>query len=267
MRSSTNPDGQILWERGRAVAVGLIDRPARRNALNAELCLELRTLLEGNRDLRCVVLGGTGDRSFCAGADLVRRAHDSSKSVTTGGPDEFRISFDSLLDAIEEFPAPVIAAVNGHALGAGMQLAVACDLRVASPNAAFGIPAGKLGIVISPRNVQRLVHAVGYPLAKDLLFTARSLSLDEAASVGLVQRKAIDALEAAQELAEEIAELAPLSARAHKVIISRIAEAAGLSEGDQSRLHALEKAAFASKDYREGLAAFASKRSPVFRGQ
>src|SRR5262245_49061431 len=117
-------DGAIQWDRDEFVGTALIDRPARRNALSAPLCDELRDILEANRDLRAVVVGGMGDRAFCSGADLARRAEDTG-GLSHGGGDTFRPAFNQLLREIVEFPAPVIAAVNGAALGAGMQLAVA----------------------------------------------------------------------------------------------------------------------------------------------
>src|SRR5262245_56314709 len=118
-------DGAILWDRAGAVGTALIDRPARRNALSAELCDDLRGLLASNRDLRAVVIGGTGDRAFCSGADLAQRTDDVG-GISRGGGDTFRPAFDLLLRELVDFPAPVIAAINGAALGAGMQLAVAC---------------------------------------------------------------------------------------------------------------------------------------------
>jgi len=260
-----SPDGQIVWERSGHTGVALIDRPARRNALSAALCDDLRGHLERHRDLRAVVIGGAGDKAFCAGADLARRAEDTG-GLTHGGGDSFRPAFERLLDEIVEFPAPVIAAVNGHALGAGMQLAVACDLRVVAPNATFGIPAGKLGVAISAINVQRLVQAVGQPTARDVLLAARVLSADEAREAGLVQRTADDAVAAASELAGELAGLAPLSARAHKAMLGRVATAGALSESDRAELAELEIAAFASDDLQEGLAAFSEKRPPNFVG-
>ncbi len=261
-----SPDGTILWERSDLIATALIDRPARRNALSAALCDELRVHLAENRDLRAVVISGAGDKAFCAGADLARRAEDTG-GLTHGGGDTFRPAFEALLDEIVEFPAPVIAAVNGHALGAGMQLAVACDLRVVAPSATFGIPAGRLGVAISAINVQRLVQAVGQPMARDILFTARSLSAVEAAAVGLVQRAADDALGAAVALASEVAALAPVSARAHKVMLTRVATSGSLSEADRAELSGLEAEAFESTDLQEGLAAFSEKRPANFSGR
>jgi enoyl-CoA hydratase len=263
-----SPDGQIVWERSGPLAVALIDRPARRNALSAPLCDELRRRLEANRDLRVVVIGGAGDKAFCSGADLARRADDTGGGgLTHGGGDTFRPAFEALLEEVVTFPAPVIAAVNGHALGAGMQLAVACDLRVVATNATFGIPAGRLGVAISAINVQRLVQAVGQPMARDVLLAARVLSADEAQAVGLVQRTAVNALEAARELAAELVGLAPLSARAHKAALERISRNGALSDRDRNELAELEHQAFESDDLQEGLAAFNEKRSPKFAGR
>lgn len=261
-----SPEGVIRWERHDAFGVALIDRPRQRNALTAHLCDELRDVLGKNRDLRAVVVGGTGDRAFCSGADLVRRAADTG-GLSHGGDDTFRPSFEALLDEIVNFPAPVIAAVNGAALGAGMQLAVACDLRVVSPHAVFGIPAARLGVVISAMNVQRLVQVVGQAAARDLLLTARVLTFDEAASVGLVQRAGEDAVAAATALAAEIAALAPLSIKSHKVMLNRVADAAALPELERQELAALEAQAFQSIDLQEGLAAFSEKRPARFVGE
>lgn len=260
-----SPDGEIRWDRSGFVAVARIDRPARRNALSAPLCDDLRSRLEANRDLRAVVIAGAGDKAFCSGADLARRAADTG-GLTHGGGDSFRPAFEALLDEIVTFPAPVIAAVNGHALGAGMQLAVACDLRVVAPSATFGIPAGRLGVAISAINVQRLVQAVGQPIARDVLLTARVLSASEADAAGLVQRMADDAVVAARELADQVAALAPLSARAHKAMLERVARVGSLAASDREALAELELAAFASVDLQEGLAAFSEKRTPTFEG-
>ena len=184
----------IRWEVRDRVGVATIDRPETRNALNAELCLQLLGHLESVPDLRAVVVTGAGDKAFCAGADLAVRAADTAEP---GGADTFRPAFDRLLDAIVDYSAPVLAAVNGPAIGAGMQLAVACDLRVAVFNATFSIPAARLGVFLSPRNVARLAALVGQGAARDLLLAARTLDADEAAAVGLVQRRVPDALSSA----------------------------------------------------------------------
>jgi enoyl-CoA hydratase len=252
----------IRWEVRDLVGIATIDRPERRNALNAELCTQLLERLDADTELRAVVITGAGDKAFCAGADLVVRTEDASEP---GGGDTFRPAFDRLLDAIVDYPAPVLAAVNGPAIGAGMQLAVACDLRVAVFGATFSIPAARLGVFLSPANVQRLAALVGLGAARDLLLTARTLDADEAAAVGLVQRPVPDALEGALELAAEIAALAPLTVQGHKRALNLVAADVDAKALDEMR--ALEARAFASDDLREGLAAFGEKRSPRFEGR
>jgi enoyl-CoA hydratase/carnithine racemase len=256
----------IRWERDGTIGVAVIDRPERRNALSAELCDELREHLEQNTDLRAVVVGGSGSKAFCAGADLGRRATDVG-GLEHGGGDSFRPAFESLLDVIVGSHAPVIAAVNGAALGAGMQLAVACDLRVVAPHATFGIPAARLGVLLSEANIGRLATLVGQAAARDLLFTARVLDVDGARAVGLVQRIADDALMAARGLANDIAALAPLTIAGHKRALNLVAEARSLSLEMRTEIKQLETDAFASTDLQEGLTAFAEKRSPHFEGR
>jgi enoyl-CoA hydratase len=269
----------IHWERDGDVGVAVIDRPERRNALNAEPCDELRAHLGAAPGLRAVVVGGAGDKAFCSGADLGRRAADLDGGTGTGVPgtqaggiehgggDTFRPAFEAMLDAIVAYPAPVVAAVNGPALGAGMQLAVACDLRVVAPDATFGIPAARLGVLVSSANVARLAALVGPGAARDVLLTARVLTVDEAEPLGLVQRRADDALGAARALAAELAAFAPLSASGHKRALNLVAAAVALSPDATAELTRLEGAAFESDDLKEGLAAFAEKRPPRFEGR
>jgi len=256
----------IRWERRGAIGVAVIDRPEQRNALDASLCDDLRACVRDATDLRAVVIGGSGDKAFCAGADLGRRAADAAGGLEHGGGDTFRPAFEALLDAIVGHFAPVIAAVNGAALGAGMQLAVACDLRVVAPNATFGIPAARLGVMLSAANIARLAMLVGQATARDLLLSARTLTIDEADRVGLVQRRADDALEASCALGEEIAALAPLSVSAHKRALNLVAAAMTPGEDARDEMTQLEVQTFASDDLREGLSAFAERRRPTFEG-
>jgi enoyl-CoA hydratase/carnithine racemase len=252
----------LRWEVRELVAIATIDRPERRNALNAELCSQLLEHLEAERDLRAVVITGAGDQAFSAGADLVVRAEDASEP---GGGDTFRPAFDDLLQAIVYYPAPVLAAVNGAAIGAGLQLAVACDVRVAANHATFSIPAARLGVFLSPANVHRLAALVGQGAARDLLLTARTFDVDDAIHVGLVQRYADDALAASLELASEIAELAPLTVQGHKRALNIVL--GGVDAVGEEEMRALEARAFASRDLQEGLAAFTEKRAPRFEGR
>jgi len=256
----------IAWEISDAVGVGIIDRPEQRNALNAELCVELLGHLESSPRLRAVVIAGSGERAFCAGADLGRRAADVG-GLSHGGGDTFRPAFERLLDAIVAYPAPVIAAVNGAALGAGLQLAVACDLRVVAQHATFGVPAARLGVLLSATNIGRLVAVVGHAMARDLLLTARVLSVDEAESVGLVQRRGDDALDAARSLGAELTTLAPLSLEGHKRALNLVDVTTDLTPSARAEIGDLEAKAFESADLQEGLAAFAEKRPARFMGR
>jgi enoyl-CoA hydratase/carnithine racemase len=244
------------------VGVATIDRTERRNALDAQHCDDLRAALEAHRDLLAVVVTGAGS-AFCAGADLGVRFADGGGR----GADTFRPAFERLLDAIVEFPAPVIAAIHGPAIGAGMQLAVACDIRVAGPDARLAIPGGRLGILLSPTNIARLATLVGQGAARDFLLAGRSVDAREAAVVGLVQRLADDPVAAAGDLAREIASLAPLTVRGHKRALNLVAAAAALGPAARAEIDALEAGAFASHDLEEGMAAFAEKRPPRFEGR
>ena len=254
----------IRFEVRGLVGLATIDRPDRRNALNGDLCSELRAQLSSRSELRAVVITGAGT-AFCAGADLVTR-FAPTESRSDGPVDTFRPAFEELLDAIVEYPAPVIAAVNGPAMGAGMQLAVACDLRVAGPTARFAIPVGKLGVHLSPRNIWRLASLTGQGTARDFLLAGRVADADEAHRLHIVERLADDPLAEALTIAGDIAASAPLSVRGHKRALNLVAEAAWLSPDARAEVAALEAAAFASDDLQEGMAAFAEKRAPQFKG-
>lgn len=254
----------IALNRDGGVATITLDRQERRNALNGDICVELTALLTTLHDARAVVITGAGT-AFCAGADLGNRfgAGDGQGGTT----DTFRPTFEVLLDSISALAAPVIAAINGPAIGAGMQLAVACDLRVAAPGAKLAIPAGRLGILLSPANIQRLSQLVGHGLARDFLLTGREVTGVEALQLGLVQRVADDPLAAAQQLCAHIASLAPLSVQGHKRALNLVNVASGLCADESEEIIEMEREAFASDDLVEGMAAFSEKRDPMFRGR
>jgi enoyl-CoA hydratase len=251
----------IRFEVDGRVGVATIDRPERRNALDADHCDELRAALETHHDLLAVVVTGAGT-AFCAGADLGSRFSDGGGR----GADTFRPAFERMLDAVAYYPAPVIAAIHGPAIGAGMQLAIACDLRVAGPDARLAIPGGRLGILLSATNIARLAVLVGQGAARDFLLTGRSVDAEEAVVLGLVQRVSDDPVAAARDLAQEIATLAPLTVQGHKRALDLVAAAASLGAGARAEIDALEAAAFGSRDLEEGMAAFAEKRPPRFEG-
>jgi enoyl-CoA hydratase len=255
----------IRWETRDSIGVATIDRPHRRNALDADHCRELRDHFEAAPDCRAVVVTGA-DGSFCAGADLGTRFGGESGEEQHGG-DTFRPAFEEVLDAIVGYAAPVIAAIEGPALGAGMQLVVACDLRVASPGAKLGIPAGKLGVHLSAANIVRLGQVAGQGAAREILLGGVTLTGEQAAVRGLVHRLDPEPLTAALAWADELAALAPLTLAGHKRALNLLASAGGYGDAERAAVLESERAAFASDDLREGMAAFTEKRAPQFRGR
>jgi enoyl-CoA hydratase len=239
-----------LEDRG-PVALVTIDRQERRNALDHEALEQLLDALVRSAPAGVVVVTGAGGH-FCAGADL-------------SGVDDpsFTDLLRQVLAALRDDPRATIAACDGAALGAGTQLAVACDLRVATASARFGIPAAKLGLSVDHWTVQRLALLAGAGPARAMLLGAETYGGEDAASIGLVQR--VGDLDAALGWADEIATLAPLTIAAHKVALNRLEMAVG--RGDDPDVIAAGEAAWASDDLQEGMAAFRERRLPRFHGR
>jgi enoyl-CoA hydratase/carnithine racemase len=241
-----------------------LDRPPV-NALDTALLQSLMDVFEGEAggpEVRAVVIAGAG-RAFIAGADIRSFAeHDAS----SGPHPSMRLGND-LLNLIEAYPKPVVAAVNGACLGGGSELALACDFRIASSAATFGQPEIKLGLVPAWGAIQRLPRLIGRGHAVDLLLTGRTVDAEEALRMGLVHEVvAPDALLArAMELARSLAGMAPLAMAATK---ERLARGAGERQGQAIRD---DEWAFndllGSEDAREGLRAFLEKRAPDWRGR
>ena len=228
--------------RGHVVTV-TIDRAERRNAVDHAALEALAAALDGcGDDVRALVLTGAGGH-FCAGADL-----SGVEDVTFTG------LLRSVLDRLRLAPFVTIAAADGAALGAGTQLAVACDLRVATAQASFGIPAGRLGLAVDEWTVHRLSALAGAGPARAMLLAAEVVKGDEAHRLGLVQR--LGDLDAALSWADDVAALAPLTIRAHKAAL----------EGAPDAEAAIGRA-WTSDDLQEGLAAFRERRRPVFRAR
>lgn len=229
-----------------------LDRPERRNALDLDHCLQLAAAV---RDApaggaRVIVLTGAGPH-FCAGADL---------TGVEDGP--FIGALHSALEALATVEVPTIAAVHGAALGGGTQLAIACDLRVAAPDARFGIPAAKLGLMVDHWTVQRLALAAGFGPARAMLVVAEEYGGEAAHRLGLVHR--LGDLGAAQAWAAAIADLAPLTMAGHKLGLNLLEGSAG--EGAAADYQAAFRRAWASDDHRDAMAARAEKRPPRFEG-
>lgn len=236
------------------VAAVTIDRPDRRNALDAAHCDLLADAVERveAEGARVIVVGGAGPH-FCAGADL------------KGVEDEaFARSLRRMLDVLTSVPVITIAAVQGAALGAGAQLAIACDLRVAEPGARFGVPAAKLGLMVDHWTMQRLALTAGASPARAMLLAAEEYDGEAGYRIGFVQRLAIDepAAACAQSWAAGLAMLAPLTIQGHKLGLNALERL-----GADPDVAAAFDRAWHSADLQEGMAARAEGRPPRFRGE
>jgi len=255
----------VLLTRDGAVATVTIHRPDKLNALNAATLDELEATfaeIEATDALHAVILTGTGDKAFVAGADIGELAQQtplSGKATARRGQRLFR--------AIEMFPKPVVAAVNGYALGGGCELALACHVRIAADNAQFGLPEVSLGIIPGYGGTQRLARLVGRGRAIELVLTGQRIPAEEALRIGLVNRVVPQGalLEETRKLVDAMLRNGPLAVRAALEVIRHGLEVP-LEEG-----MVLEANAFgvlcASDDMREGLQAFLDKRKAAFRGR
>ena len=242
-----------------AVAVLTIDRPKALNALNPEVLADLKAAFEGldQNTVRCVVLTGAGDKSFVAGADI-----GSMSTMTRAEGEAFGKLGNDIFLMIENFPLPVIAAVNGFALGGGCELAMSCDIRVCSDNAMFGQPEAGLGITPGFGGTQRLPRIVGLGMAKQLLYTARNIDAGEALRIGLVNAVVPQAelMDTALKMASTIAKNAPIAVRACKQAVNE-----GMQVSIDKAVEIEEKlfgGCFETHDQVEGMACFLSREKP-----
>lgn len=254
----------LLLERRGRVAIITVNRPEKRNALNIKTREEGAALIEELRtddSVNVVVITGAGDKAFIAGADIAefagRTAHTQREVMVAR----------SLFNAIDTFPKPVIAMVNGYCLGGGCEVALACDIRIASETASFGQPEINLGIIPGGGGTQRLTRLVGEGKAMEMILTGQIIDAKTAFNIGLVNHVVPpDQLEAkTMELANSIAEKGPIAVRLAKEAV-KIASRSNLDEGLRREVD-LFALCFATEDKDEGVNAFLEKRKPVFKGK
>lgn len=249
----------VRSERRGAVLLVTIDRPKALNALSRQVLEELSAVLAAVGDARALVLTGGGEKAFVAGADIAAMA--GLDAMAAHG---FAAFGQAVVDQLEALPIPTIAAVNGFALGGGCELAMACDLVLASKSAVFGQPEVKLGVIPGFGGTQRLVRRVGSQRARELCFTGRNVKAEEAVTIGLALRVCDDVLAEALALGEQIAQNGPVAVRLCKrAIVDNDGQALGAALLSERQLFAL---CFATADQKEGMAAFLGKRKPEFTG-
>ncbi len=252
-------DGGIGWM--------TFNNPAKRNATSLAMWQAAAAILadfEADDAIRVIIMKGAGDKAFVSGADIseFKERRNDAKAAA-----DYARAAEDARHLLANMRKPLIAMIRGYCLGGGLALATNADIRIASEDSQFGIPAARLGLGPGFGMLKALVELVGPAFANEIMITGRRLAADEALRIGLVNRVvSVDTLEATvRELAEVICGNAPLSVEASKFTIREVSREPG--ERDYAEIDRLSKACFDSQDYKEGREAFMEKRKPVFRGQ
>lgn len=260
-------DGKILQSVTDGVGVITFNNPAKRNAMSLDMWEGLGSALielRDNDDVRVVILTGAGDKAFVSGADISqfeKVRHNAAAS------EEYSKKSEAQRALLANYPKPIIACIRGFCLGGGMQVAMAADIRIASDNSQFGIPAAKLGIAYGYDGLRHLVSLVGPSWARLIMYTGMKIDSVEALRIGLVDRVSPDAQlwDATMEIASTISGNAPLAIKAAKITIAQV-----IKDPDKRDMNAIKQVGtdcMDSADFREGRQAFMEKRKPKFTGK
>jgi enoyl-CoA hydratase/carnithine racemase len=261
--------GKLLLDSpAEAVVRVRISNPERRNALDHEILdglAEIVPRLDRGIETRCLLITGAPP-AFSAGYDLAsipRETFERDAEALVAHP------FHDAMEALASHPWPTVAAINGHCLGGGLELAITCDLRICAAGAKLGMPPAKLGLVYGHTGLRKFIDTIGLARTKELFLTGRNLGAERAERFGLVNEVVDDDVleDAAVALAEGIAANAPLSTRGNKRAIEVLGANPVLSEQQEGGLIALRESCFSSADLREGIEAFAEKRKPRWQGR
>jgi enoyl-CoA hydratase len=260
-------DGKILQSVTDGVGVITFNNPAKRNAMSLDMWEGLGSALIGlrdNDDVRVVIMVGSGDKAFVSGADISQFEKVRHNAAASEGYSKKSEAQRALL---ANYPKPIIACIRGFCLGGGMQVAMAADIRIASDNSQFGIPAAKLGIAYGYDGLRHLVSLVGPSWARLIMYTGMKIDSAEALRIGLVDRVSPDAelWDATMEIARTISGNAPLAIKAAKITIAQV-----IKDPDKRDMKAIKQVGtdcMDSQDFREGRRAFMEKRKPKFTGK
>jgi enoyl-CoA hydratase/carnithine racemase len=261
--------GKLLLDRpAEAVTRLTISNPERRNALDHEILdaiAEVLPQLDSGIENRCVLITGAPPL-FSAGYDIAtipEETFERDAEALVAHP------FHAAMEAIAKHPWPTVAAINGHCLGGGLELAITCDLRLCAAGAKLGMPPAKLGLIYGHTGLRKFLDVVGLPYTKELFLTGRNLAAERAERIGLVNEVVADAEleDGSVALAAAIAGNAPLSMRGNKHAIDLLEANPELTEQQEAGLVALRESCFSSADFREGIRAFAEKRRPRWTGR
>lgn len=258
-------EGLIRYDARDGAAILTVASPSKLNAMSLDMWASLPDLVQrAERDpsVRVIVLRGEGDKAFCAGADISQFGDKRSEADAIA---EYDATVERGNTALREAEKPTVAVIKGICFGGGFGLAVACDLRIASSDSRFRIPAARLGLGYGLSNIEMLVRRLGFGTTADLLLGARILDAGEACRLGIVNAvwNETDFEEEAARYVERIAHNAPLTLKAIKKALSELEKPAP----DRASVDALVAACYASRDYQEGRTAFREKREPLFTGE